>query len=529
MKNTNVLIKEIKLLVYNVNPYVKLLDNAARTVNEFYSPLYEYKVNERIFPESDILKKMIVDDVYKFYGKSKADLIKSRLDNHFMAETATHYSFPKSFDNFYGIDFDSNLTWNAYIISVAMAKKYRQSVHFGIYVTDIPFSSVNSPSVIEITPEISTRIHLSGDISRCVEWYNLENDKIDLCIKKLKELTKASLLSDLEKVLYDKKNEISARTINRLKSDNVSLETTLEVLKEANASRDVMKKFTKILMEINSISDSFNLDVSDFFSQTIDVHKKLFDNLINSDRLGVEQITLSNQTIIKFFIAQLRDKESWWFRVFNNPSILTKFVEELADVRSGWSKIKTDDSYYMTSPFHRIIHNTKKTLVTTPNFDLMEHKPEVLAWELENRELTPTCAMLIVIYLSVGFLPVGGPLQSMYAKEIQKKFCTFLNGINEVEKADEVKRIPVEISLHTAAFDCKDNMGLYNYNDLKEMHDFIPDIVDKIPEMNLKHAHMNALPTLYNFYSHYVVGRNHPDFRRSIINQSKEEFLEDIL
>lgn len=525
MKNISVLIQEMKLFVYSINPYVELLNNKKLSVGEFYSPHYEYKVDESIFPESKLLKEVMVNDVCDIYGREMADVIRERLNHHFMAETATHYSFPKSYDNFYGADYDNNLTWNAYLVSVAIAKMYRQTTHFSIYVTDIPFSSANSPSVIEINSNISTRIHRSSECSRCVEWYDLEDVQIEEYLNKLKNIAKQVMLTELE---TDSEIDIGNKMVSRLKNKNIPFELALKALEGESDCRDILEQYREIAKEIDTINSLFDREQKNFFRKTIKVHKKLFDNLINAEKLGVEQVTLSNQTVIKFFIQQLRDKSSWWYHIFNDEHLSTKFVMDLANVRSGWSKFDEGNKQLLYSPFNKLTHYSNKTVVDAFEFIAKDHKPEILADALENSKLTPSCVMLIAIYLNAGFLPVGGPLQSMFAKDFQDKFCMFLCDINEIQKAEMISKIHVELALHTTTFDCKNNMGLYMYSELKDMYEQMPNIIKNLPDERLIYAHMAALPTLFNFYSNYVVGRKHPDFRRCIVNQKKEEFLRDI-
>jgi len=516
MKNTELLIKEMKNLIYNINPNVKLLDNNLLSVEDFFSPLYEYRVNENIFPESKQLKEKIIFDVTNIYGVEAASKINKRLNKHFMAETSIHYSFPTSVDSFYGLDFDANLTWNALLMSVAMAKKYNQSTHLGIYVTDIPFSSANSPSKIEVTIDTITTIHSANYNKKCIEWFEFTDERIENSIENLNNINKKNLIKEIIK-LNNNLNIFTEKQLNKKINYNCSIYKILNIIQEKIEFYDIYEKYTLLDSKIKMINSKIDKNKEKFFDKTIFLHKTLLDELINSKDINVEQITISNRTIIEFFIDQLKYKNSIWFKIFNNKELSEKFIKLLSGCRSGWNKIGT--AY--ESPFHKITNTKNKTELSMFPFSVDSHRPEILIEKLSSNNITPTCSMLIAIYLMSGFLPVGGPLQSIFAGEVKYKLTDFLNAIGEYKRSKYIQEIPVEISLHTSAFDCKDNMSLYNYDDLKRMSKEIPDIIKKIPSMKIKLAHYNALPTLYNFYTNYVLDRSHPDFRRTIINQKK--------
>jgi|GEM_PF-3426330 len=525
MIDYNKLISKMENTVFSINEYLKSLKKSQFTIKDYYSKVYNYRVNEKIFPESIVFKQLILEEVKRIYGSEKEKLVKLYLETHFVADTATHFSLPRTYDNMNGIDYDSNLTWNSYLISVAMSKHYNQKIHFGIYTTEININTVNSPGVFEISPYNSAKLFNKKAQRDCVRYSTISNKTMQKCIDILYDNEINEVLNQCDSLNTDKiyiKKELKnivkqgVCNINHEKFTSLDQIDFERIVTNYERTMDLIKQMPKLIR---------NNDLC--YEKIVLLHKYLFDELIDSQKSGIEQITISTDVLVHYLIYQLEDENSLLFRIFSDSILLKRFVEELSDIRSGWKKVKQDESILMTSPFLKRVISTNNTRLEPYYFQMYTHTPAVLINQLKKGEIFPTVIMKFVIYLTAGFLPVGGMLQSYYAKELQVKLCEFLDDIDKT-KSEEIRNIPVEISLHCMAFFAKDNMSLYNYYDLINMKEFIPNILRDIPNANLETSYYNALPTLYNFFVYYILPSDHQNYKNTVCNINKNRYFNSL-
>lgn len=455
------LIRQMKEVIYGYNPYIRLNEIFSGTMVDFYKPIFEYSVNETVFSESKMFKRLIVKSVCEIYGSEKGRMLEEFLNKHFIADTATHYCFPRTYDNHFGIDYDCSITWNSYLLSAAMSKYYGQKIHFGLYTTQIPFSTINSPSVIEIGKNRYESIVPKKNKSDFVCLSKVDDKKYDEGLKKLENMA----VTSIEK---EKLNDIRRLRI----SGNV------------------------------------------FADETILIHKYLLDDFLNSEYTGIEQITLPLDIATEFLATQLKDKTSIYYRIFGDSNNLLLFVNMLAGIRSGW-KVGESPFYFVNEKFrleHRVFTNE-------------DHDMDNLISLLINKKIFPTTILLVVILLLSGMVPLGGMLQSKYASDAKDKLCEYLNLIGCKDRSAALKLIPVNLSMHVCAYSVKPNMALYNFEDLKDMLKKENQILEKCLNVSMNESFYNALPTLYNFFVYYVSSREKADYRKLVINLDREEFL----
>lgn len=514
------LIEKMEGTVYDINPYLRKIKQSGDTVANYYADAYDYRVDEAIFPESIIFKKIISEHVNRIYGVGKRKLVEDYLESCFMADTATHFSLPRTYDNISGVDYDCSLTWNSLLVSVAMAKYKKRKVHFGIYSTDINLTTINSPGVIELTPYNYCKIFNVKERKNSVRFFQVDNTRIASCLEELKNLTIRNALMQLAKYERTGYCDVSIHKIiqnGEKVSINRSGHQIDKIISDYNRSIDLINLIPKLIREEDLCYDKLV-----FF------HKYLFDELINSKESQIEQITISSDVLIDFLINQLEDKNTLLYHIFSNKCLLDMFVSNLADLRSGWKTVISGDKVEYNSPFLKKVKNGELKRLETDSYCFETHSTEILVTRLKNREVIPTTIMYMAIYLITGFLPLGGMLQSYYAKELQVRLATYLEPLDPI-RAIAIKSMPIEISLHTLAFDVKDNMQLFTYADLLNMNKYVPQILENIPQLSLNKAYYNALPTLYNFFVYYVLSSKEHNYKNIVSHIDKELYYNYLL
>jgi hypothetical protein len=448
-------------VVYNYSPALQPVANAA-SLQSYFQPAAQWQP-EKDFPLRANLQRLILNSTDRLYGGIVRDRFAKQLDDHFIAESGTHLSFPREYDDKNGLRYDNTLVTQGQIVSAALYHYMGAPYHFGFYSSRVSADNTNGAKFLQITPD--------GELFQAVS-SNKAKNSITAYLPPLD----AAQIADLD-------NQTKRHTDSRYPHD-----VSLTILQE-----DVIGALRQ---------PNRNGEAATFVDQVAAVQKRLSDQILpaSTPQIVVDYFGITR----RLMIDALRDENSLTYQVFADPALRSDFIESLADIRSGWRK--NSESNELDSPFLKLNSSgqSKKSVRLSYSQNVALHDPHHLADQLEQDALMPTNALEMAFLMSeTGLLMHGGMFQANYNSEIKVAYQGVLNRHGYAERADALGRMPVHIATQSPAFGLKSDERLLNVSDF--LADPVTDAeFERIPQISGEAAMQLAAPTLWNFFGAYV-------------------------
>lgn len=468
-------------------------------------------------PEKDMIINSIYEETDRLYGKNVAEDIRQQITDFPVVETGTHLAFLRDYDSPQKDDLRSRLNQNV-LISSALMRSVGQKYHVGVYGSNVSLNHPCGGGFFQLGDEIFP-VTLLGQISQvCLydapgiknNYFNeslpltaklkmlnavLTNEIIDKTPTPRKEMlikTRKIVNSLLDPVNHGKANyaavEKSYRALNACNQNFVKsamLSFAAEAYKKYGYTFSDIDKQYQELMEIFGRQDlKLPEQVALIQSKTIN---KAMDGT-NIQHVSIDAVEVAR----KFLIRALENKNSLWYKIFNNPENFKRMHQTFIGIRGSWKENE--------SPFDYIGKDKGFSKCISLPIDAIDHKPETLLPLLRDRKIIPSSALLVLIFQSSGIMTHGGFFQTTYADKIKKRFTDFLQNIGETKHAEQLQKLPVDMALLSLAV-INDATGKpMKLSQISRMSsDKKKELMDMIPKYPSCRAVVNALPVLKSY------------------------------
>ena len=465
--------------------------------------------------ETKLLKDTICGEIARLYGEEKGEQARRQLTEFPVVETGTHLSFIKDYDNAMGEELRTNLEHNRLSSPILLAHA-GHGLHIGVHGSDaslkggcsgayfqlgkmlFPITSVRtledyvlydanqikkgffSPAH-KLTAKLDLLYTFFREEKKRKESEGTGTQEIDVWCKKLAYILGEGGLLDPEKV--QKRYESS---------------TSKGLIEQAfdEVSESVKKKMGITFSDIDAQYEALDSIFKNTENLPDAVAKsETHDTNILLEGTGVEHVAIDACEVgRKFMIAALKDKDSLWYRVFSNPELFATFQKQFAGVRSGWKEHE--------APFKAVRKNKDKGFckITSCLMEGFDPSPESVVQRLENKELIPSSAMMMLIFQSAGVLAHGGYFQSGFAQDIKDRFIPFLKAQKEDRMLQNVQKLEVSTLLLSLVCFTDDRGHPLKLSQLgQQTPEDRKKLLQTIPKMSAFKCVLRGLPSLYKY------------------------------
>lgn len=471
--------------------------------------------------ENTIEKKMIVniigEEAERLYGKDVASDVQQQITTFPVVETGTHLAFLRDYDSPQKDDLRSCLNQNV-LISSALMRHMGQKYHIGIYGSNVSLNHPCGGGFFQLGDEIFP-VTLLGQLGQvCLydapaiknAYFNeslpltaklkmlstvLTDDIINKTPSPRKEMlmkTRKIINSLLDPVSHGKMNYAAVgKSYNSLNTCNQNFVKSAMLSFAADAYKKYGYTFSDVDKQYQKLMAVFGRQDLKLSDQVALIQSQTINNALNST--DIQHISVDAVEVVrKFLISQLENKNSLWYKIFNNPENLKKMQQAFIGIRGSWKENE--------SPFDYVGKDKGFSKCISLPLDAIDHKPEVLLPLLKDKKIIPSSALLVLIFQSSGMMAHGGFFQTTYADKIKKRFTDFLQDIGETKRAEQLKKLPVDMALLSLAV-LKDTTGKpMKLSEISRMsEEKRKELMDMIPHYPSCQAVVNALPTLKQY------------------------------
>lgn len=486
------------------------------TLADYFQKTVE-PLTQTMTPEKRMLIDALFQEVERLYGTETAMSACQQISAFPVVETGTHLAFLRDYDSPKKDDLRSRLNQNV-LISSALMQHSGQKYHIGVYGSNVNLNHPCGGGFFQLGDDIFPVTALKQIDQVCL--YDAPgisnayfNEALPLSAK-LKMLATV-LTDDLINQTQTPRKEMLMKTkkiVNSLLGPISNGKTNYTaVAKQYNALNPTNQNFIKTALLSLSVTayKKYGYTFSDVDKQ----YQELQQVLERSDLKLPDQVALiQSQTINKvldgskikhlsidaievvrkFLISALENKESLWYKIFNNDAIFKQMHKTFVGLRGSWKENE--------SPFDYIgrLNGFAKN-ISLP-LDAIDHKPEALLPLLKAKKIIPSNALMVMLFQSSSIMAHGGFFQTTYADKIKKRFISLLIKMGEINRAQQLQKLPVDMALLSLAV-LKDSTG--TPMKLSEISRLQPSekkkLISSIPNYSSCHAVTNALSTLRKY------------------------------
>lgn len=441
---------------------------------EYLRPALEWKMQDNIFPQANLLKQIIVAYIARLYDEATATIADDQLKHGWVIETGAHLHIPRRYNSALKKDEAqiNPLLFQGQVMWALANQTLGNSISLSLNSGRVPLDNTNSGAYLDL-PALKNPITLASKKkhpdspqslipARSIEEINKKIEQIEMYRK--------------QKVLPQEEYEIALQILN-----------------------------------------NFLKHQSSFSDQVATSHALLMNKI-----LPITQITLDSEQIgLEFIISLLENNESLLHSIFSDSKLRTKFITDLGNIRTGWS-----NDY---SPFYHIANKEEGYRLENYTGPL---DPEMLVKGLREKTIHPTGVLkFFALMAEAGICPSGGWTQAGYCTDIRNKGAKFLKDIGFIEQGEALQKMPTYIA---AVGPC---WGLHKVNDRVELIDAItailnPSIINMsaIKDMSSRQAFLIAAPTLYEFILEEYPSISYDDLYNYLHFQpAQKQFMPSIL
>ncbi len=400
--------------------------------------------------EFEILLRVITQEVKRVYGAETAAGVYAQLRRIPVAETGTHLSFIRDFEDAKGCE-DRPLLAQNILISAALSASVGAKYHIGLYSSCCKLTNPCSGGYYQLGTSVypvttsrklkSSELYLTEGISE--QFFN----ETILFGEKLKMLYGLApyrcgfceaMLVPLQKAQYDNFQKaidrLSTKLHEQIKKMFIEFEDKAREVYGFGFT-DVDKQYD----ELKTVFGRSDLSLAEQVTliQTADIQKAL-------PKDGIRHLTIDAARVItRFFEKCMRDKDTVWYQIFADDEKRQAFCAAFHGVRSAWKEGE--------SPFDRSETKDGFGRVSARSMDTVSHTPEQIAADLAEQKIFPGTALVVLGFYSASFLAHGGFFQSNYGKEAQGRFVNYLKQNGFERHAAAVEPLPAELILLSLA------------------------------------------------------------------------------
>lgn len=510
--------EQVKQRIIQWSPSLDKLNTQGQTLQDYFAPMAQWGRSD-IYPLQSRALDLIQDRTERLHGKDVAEKLRHQLQDHPIAESGTHISFPRDYDAAGHITYDNDLVWQGALLSASLYRNAGMNIHFGFYSSRVPVRNTNSAEFLQLAAKSAGTRMLSSKKANNIVMHApvIEQSKIqEIRIEYENHFIKAraeqaqNLLKQPSGMTNERRHtwgEFLAKNIIYTQRNDYTMQKIESDLTDEGFA---IKSYANDLQFTHGILDAMAnpLAVSStnfgFSDQVMAVQTRLLNKMLPEDTSQV--VVDFTEISIKLMAESLRDKNSVWHKTFADPAARDAFVHGMAGIRTGWDADPATGA--MQSPFV-IMQDSKGSLKPTKvDYDIVRNDltPENIADQLERGKIMPTTALEVGFMLTeTGIAFHGGMFQAIYAPDIQAKFAGHLRNFGETERAASLESMPLDIATQSPCFGVANENGnnrLLRFSDFMENRVSIAE-AERIPSLQTKSAIGVASPTLHNFFTYY--------------------------
>ena len=512
-------------------PALKKIYNAHSLLDYLRTEIKSFRMQNKSFPETNILLETIHEATNHLYGNTIANEIVRQIKDFPVMETGTHLAFLRDHDTPKKDETRSLLNQNI-LISAALMKAAQQKYHIGFYGSNVslvhPCGGGYYQLGDELFPVNAVKIVRKGVLYQSEKISNTYFNKDILLTAKLK------MLNDVLKIAIQEDNipyrdkyiatqKIVSQVLQGTDSQHISIaynnlkETKKALIQETFAPLNYLAKksygytFNDIDTQYEELKSVFERNDLNALSEQVALVQTQTINKTLQDT-GVTHITIDGTDISrKFLIKALKNKNSVWHKIFSNPENFNKFQQELTGIRAAWKEGE--------SPFVGVGNEKGITKFFNFSVDALSHDPNTLIDLLEKKKIVPSSALICLICQSANVLAHGGFFQSTYSLKMKKAFQRVLTAINEPMRAKTLEKMPVDFMLLSlGAVVSKETGKPLKLSEIGRLSTKTrTEIIDQIPKMSGASSVTNTIKILNQYLNETAPGYIEAEAKRNQI------------
>lgn len=488
-----------------------------RTLSDYFEQTVTPLGQMEYAAEKAMLIEAIIHETERLYGKDTAQGVCKQITNFPVVETGTHLAFLRDYDSLQKDDLRSRLNQNV-LISSALMQHVGQKYHIGIYGSNVTLNHPCGGGFFQLGDEIFPVTQL-GQIGQVCLYdapgikKNYFNESLPL-VAKLKMLDAVltpekinqtptphkEMLMKTKKIINSLLAPVSHGKMNTetVQKQYLSLNTTNQnFIKSAllSLSAEAYKKygytFSDVDKQYQELQEVFNRTDLKLPDQVALIQSKTINKTLegsNIKHISIDAVEVARQ----FLISALENKNSLWYKIFNNPENFKQMQKTFIGIRGSWKENE--------SPFDYVGTDKGFSKCISIPLDTYDHKPETLLPLLKDKKVIPSSALMVLIFQSANIMAHGGFFQTTYADKIKKRFVGFLENIGQSKRAEQLQKLPVNMALLSLAT-INDSTGHpMKLSEISRMSiDKKKALIDMIPTYPSCRAVTNALPVLKKY------------------------------
>ena len=487
------------------------------TLSDYFKATVKPLAQMEVVPEKKMMIDAISAETERLYGADTAKDVCAQIATFPVVETGTHLAFLRDYDTLSKDDLRSRLNQNV-LISSALMRHAGQKYHVGVYGSNVTLNHPCGGGFYQVGDDIFPTIQLGQVGQVCL--YDAPrisgtafNESIPL-VAKLNMLNTV-LTDDIINKTQTPRKEMLMKTrkiINQLltpvghgKANYGTVQKQYQSLNATNRgfvnsaflsfSMEAYKKYgytfsdvDRQYRELATVFERKDLKLSDQVAlvQSKTINGALGDTDIRHISVDAVEVTR------KFLISALENKDSLWYKIFNNSENFKKMHQSFIGIRGSWKETE--------SPFDYVGREKGFAKCISLPLETINHKPETLIPLLKEKKIIPSSALVVLIFQSSGIMAHGGFFQTTYADKIKKRFVGLLTDIGETKRAEQLQQLPVDMALLSlAAVNDKSGKPMKLSEISRMPADKKKELMDMIPHYPSCRAVTNALPTLKRY------------------------------
>ena len=487
------------------------------TLSDYFNTTIQPLSQLEISPEKEMIINALYAETERLYGKETAQEVCEQITNFPVVETGTHLAFLRDHDNLQKDDLRSRLNQNI-LISSALMQQAGQKYHIGVYGSNVSLNHPCGGGFFQLGDDIFPVTLLKRINQTCLydapgiekDYFNeslplvaklkmLQTVLTDEVIEKTqtprKEMlikTKKIIQSLLAPVNHGKTNcESVQKQYLSLNTNNQNFIKSAFLSLSAEAYKKYGYTFSDVDKQYQELSTIFGRRDLKLPDQVALNQTKTVNNILkgtNIRHISVDAVEVVRQ----FLISALENKNSLWYKIFNDPKNFQRMHQTFIGIRGAWKENE--------SPFDYVGKDKGFSKCVSLPLETMDHKPETILPLLKEKKIIPSSALMVLLFQSSSIMAHGGFFQTTYADKIKKRFVDFLQDIGENERAEQLQKLPVDMALLSLAVLNDKSGNPMKLSEISRMpENKRKELIESIPKYPSCRAVINALPVLKKY------------------------------
>ena len=468
-------------------------------------------------PEKKMMVEAITQEAERLYGKETANNVHKQICTAPIVETGTHLAFLRDYDSPQKDDLRSRLNQNV-LISSALMHHIGQPYHIGVYGSNVSLNHPCGGGFFQLGDDIFPVTALRQIDQTCLydapaieqKHFNealplsaklrmlstvLTDDIINRTSSPRKEMlikTRKIINCLLGPINNGKTNyETVAKQYQALNSTNQNFIKTALLSLAGEAYKKYGYTFSDVDKQYHELQEIFDRKDLKLPDQVALAQAKTINKILAGS--GIQHLSIDAiETVRKFLISALDNKESLWYKIFNNTEMFKQLHQSFIGLRGSWKENE--------SPFDYVGRSGGFAKCISLPLDAIDHKPETLSSLLKEKKIIPSNTLMVLLFQSSSIMAHGGFFQTTYADKIKKRFISLLLKLQEIDRAKQLQKLPVDMALLSLAI-LKDSTDTpMKLSEISRMPVANRQaLIKTIPQYPSCRAVMNALPVLKKY------------------------------